>query len=519
MLRGALAIRPLWLVILTSLLLGSPMLAQWQEQEFDDSDMAIDLEDALSFQKYPTYDQYVEMMQAFASDYSHICRLDTFGTSVEGRLLLALKISDHPEMEEAEAEFLYTSSMHGDEVVGIVLLLRHAKHLLEGYGTDTEITRLVDQLSIRINPVANPDGSYSADNGRSLTHASRYNADGIDLNRNFPAPITGQPDDSTGRALENRFMMTFLREHRFTLSANIHSGAEVVNYPWDHIYALHADDDWYRFISREYADEAMAVDPEYMFGWPDDGITNGAAWYLVHTGRQDYVSYYLEGREVTLELSNIKLLSSRYLEDFWDKNSRSLINYMSQCLYGIRGLVTDEESGDPLRALIQVLDHDSAYSEVHSRTVHGDFYRLINEGNYDLVASAPGYINDTIWGLEVNDYKATELAFALARDPLAGFDQMGGEFAFRLYPNPAREQLYVGLFKTGSGSWNSEMGYLPSDQVEIKVFSAHGVLVLHHKLQNAQFPLPISLTTLPKGFYIMTISSGDLVRSMGFVKQ
>jgi len=499
--------RPLWLAVLAGLLMGSPMVGQWQVQEFDDSDMALDLAEALTFQKYPTYDQYVEMMQKFASDHPHICKLDTFGTSVEGRLLLALAISDHPGKEEPEAGFFYTSSIHGDEVVGIVLLLRLANHLLEGYGTDTEITRLVENLSICINPIANPDGSYSADNGESLTHAIRYNANEVDLNRNYPAPLLDQPDDTTRREVENRYMMTYLQKHRFTMSANIHSGAEVVNYPWDHTVDLHADDTWYRFISREYADEAMAVDPDYMFGWPDNGITNGAEWYVVHTGRQDYVNYYLEGREVTLELSNVKLLNSIYLEEFWEKNSRSFLNYMSQCLYGIRGLVTDLDDGDPLRALVEVLNHDSAYSMVHSTAEYGDFYRLLKEGVYDLVVSAPGYISDTLLGVGVTDYKATEIQVALVKDPKTGIDPSEDEFELRLYPNPASEYLYIG-------------GSLRSDQpVEIRVYSSHGVLVLQQDLSASRFPLSLSIASLSKGYYILNISSGGYARSMGFVKQ
>lgn len=516
MLRGAKLFIPLWLVILAGLLLGSPMLAQWQVQEFDDSDMAQDLPEALTFKKYPTYDQYVEMMQKFALDYPHICRLDTFGTSVEGRLLLALSISDHPGEEEAEAGFFYTSSMHGDEVVGIVLLLRLAQQLLEGYGTDTEITRLVEGLEIRINPLANPDGSYSADNGESLTNAIRYNANAVDLNRNFPAPIQDQANDTTGRELENRYMMTYLQKHRFTMSANIHSGAEVVNYPWDHTYALHADDAWYRFISHEYADEAMAVDPDYMFGWPDNGITNGAEWYVVHTGRQDYVNYYLEGREVTLELSNNKLLNSRYLEEFWNINKRSLLNYMSQCLYGIRGLVTDLESGDPLQARIHIPGHDSTYSEVHSSADFGDFYRLLKEGVYDLEVSAPGYLSDTIFGVGVTDYKASEVHIALVKDPKTGLEQLTEEPELRLYPNPASELLFVGL---SQGSAQAGGNDLLRDQVEIRIYSSHGVLILQKELSTSRFPLSLSIASLPKGYYILNINSGAYAQSMGFVKQ
>ena len=371
--------------------------------KFDDSDMALDLSEAKSFQKYPTYEHYLQMMQDFASDYPAICRLDTFGTTEEGRLLLALKISDQVETDEAEASFLYTSSMHGDEIVGYVLLLRLADSLLSGYGIDPEVTSLVDQLQIWINPLANPDGSFSRDNNLSLRKATRENMNGIDLNRSFPDPGNKEADDATGRAMETRSMMEFLREQHFTLSANIHSGTEVVNYPWDYTATLHADDDWYRFISREYADEAMAVDPDYMWGWPDDGITNGWQWYEARGTRQDYVNYYLGGREVTLELSTEYLLASGQLEHFWNINVRSLFNYMAQCMYGIRGIVTDLDSGDPLLARIEVIDHDSTYSAVYSSASHGDFYRLIKEGVYDLAITANAYFGDTIYGVNVSD--------------------------------------------------------------------------------------------------------------------
>ena len=61
------------------------------------------------------------------------------------------------------------------------------------------MNRLVDKLSIWINPLANPDGSYRADWGTSLLNATRYTAEGIDLNRDFPAPGLGEADDTTGR--------------------------------------------------------------------------------------------------------------------------------------------------------------------------------------------------------------------------------------------------------------------------------------------------------------------------------
>ena len=494
-------------VLITGLLLLGTLSAQWREVQFDDSDMALDLTEAFTFQKYPTYDQYVEMMQSFAADYPQICRLDTFGTSVEGRLLLALKISDQPGLNEPEANFLYTSTIHGDELVGFILLLRLADTLLKGYGTDKEITGLVDGLTVWINPLANPDGSYAKDNNISLKQSDRENINGIDLNRGFPDPAYGEADDTTGRARENQAMMLFMKQHGITLSANLHSGEEVVNYPWDHDSArIHVDDSWYRFISREYADEAKAVDADYMALFTD-GITHGGKWYEIPGGRQDYVNYYLAGREVTLELSLTYRLGSEFLEEYWNINRRSLLNYMAQCTYGIRGRVTEMENGEPVRALISIPGHDSAYSVVHSFTDHGDYYRLIKEGVYDLVFSAPGFISDTINGVSVTDHQATWLDVELEKDPATGLPSLQSIPEFRIYPNPVQSRLYM------------EPRHVQHGPLEIMIHGSDGRQFLRRTCLYTGHPVLLPTETLPGGFYILNITSQEVTRGIRFVKQ
>jgi len=469
--------------------------AQWTKSvHFDENDMAMDLAEAQTFRKYPTYNQYLAMMQGYAASYPDICRLDTIGYSVENRLLLVLKISDNVNEEEEEADFLYASTMHGDEVVGYVLSLRLADTLLKGYGQDAEIDRLINNLQIWINPLANPDGSFSNDNGLSLENATRENVHNIDLNRNFPEVTRGDADDPSGREPETTYMMAFLKEREFTMSANIHSGEEVVNYPWDAKPAPHVDDEWYRFISREYADEAMAVDPFYMSGWPDNGITNGWDWYEALGTRQDYVNAYLGGREVTLELSYIKLIPSGELEFLWEINQRSLLNYMSQCLYGIRGRVTDRETGDPLRARIFVENHDSAYSVVHSSALYGDYYRLIKEGIYDLVVSATGYFNDTITGVSVTDYEATQLNVQL--DPYSSSISEQEAPAYRIYPNPAMESFIV------------EAKNIPPGELELSVHSMDGRIIYHNILPYKGSGVELSTAGMESGIYLVYCKSG-----------
>lgn len=470
---------------------------QWQEVQLDDGDMAFDLAEALSFQKYPTYPQYVEMLEYFASSYPEICRLDTFGTTPQGRLLLAVKISDNPEADEAEASFFYTSSMHGNELAGYPMMLRLIGHLLLSYGTDSEITRLVDDLAIWINPLANPDGTYYPDNDLSVAGSVRTTANGTDINREFPDMLAGEAvNDTAGRAMETKAMMAFLQEHRFAMSANIHSGAEVVNYPWDHTYSLHPDDGWFRFVSREYADDAREVDPDYMALFTD-GITNGAQWYKINGGRQDYVCWYLGGREVTLELSKDYRLDSELLDEYWQKNERSLLNYMAQCTYGIRGSVSDADSEEPLVARVEILAYDSLWSVVHSSSASGDFYRLLEEGSYDVLVSAPGYLNDTIRGVQVYNYQATQLDVALEALPSSLEEEAAP--AFSIWPNPAGEKLFIQAANSNPGS------------LEIMIYSTEGILLQRETLYSTGAPLEIEIGQLPGGLYLVKINLGGYV--------
>ena len=77
--------------------------------------------------------QYDSIMQSFLSLYPSICHLDTIGTSINGKLILALKISDNASIDEDEPEVFYTSTMHGDETGGFILMLRLADYLLTNY--------------------------------------------------------------------------------------------------------------------------------------------------------------------------------------------------------------------------------------------------------------------------------------------------------------------------------------------------------------------------------------------------
>ena len=344
---------------------------------------------------YPTYNQYVDMMYAFADSFPNICKVHSLGTLNSGREILIVNISDNVGQKENEPSFLYTSSMHGDELTGYVLMLRFIDDVLNNYNTNSRITYLVNEIDIWINPLANPDGAYAGGNS-NVWGATRSNANFIDLNRNFPDPQDGPHPDGNPWQEETLIFMGLSDTINFNLSSNLHTGAVVANYPWDTWSQLTADDSWWQHVCNEYADTCQFYGTGNYFTNYNDGIINGYDWYEVDGGRQDYMNYYKHCREFTLELSNDKTPNPQELPSFWNATHPSFYNYMEQSLYGLRGIITDSVTGLPIKARVEIANHDVDSSHIYSSLPIGNYHRYIYQGNYSFTFSKSGYHSKTI---------------------------------------------------------------------------------------------------------------------------
>ncbi len=415
-----------------------------------------------NWDRYPSYSVYEEMMQDYATNYPNICRLDTIGISQNGHYNVVLKITDNPDIDENEPEFFYTGQMHGDEIVAGALFLRLVDYLLSNYGSNTEITNLVNNVEIWINPISNLDGMYNGGD-ENVSNATRELANGVDPNRNYPNPVDGEHPDGEPWAIETIDMMNFADAHNFVMSANTHSGAEVANYPWDSWNSstkLTADDNWWQFIATEYANLAQSNSTtSYFTDVTTSGITNGGDWYIVTGSRQDYMLYYKNCRELTLELSSNKLLNSDLLPDHWNYNRDAMISYLKQVQYGINGIVTDNCTGNPIKAKIEIESHDIDNSFVYSALPLGDFHRPIYEGTYNLIISADGYESQTINNVSVSNYNTTTINASLT--PLAPIADFNYELSdpclgtYNLINNTAGDLSIQWTFPDGSQSSNN----------------------------------------------------------------
>jgi len=356
---------------------------------------------------YHSFAELTAELQAAAANYPSLCELHNAGNSVQGRALWIMKISDNVGLEEDEPEFRYISSMHGDEVVGMEMSLNLIELLTSQYGSNSQITDLVDETEIWIMPLMNPDGYVAG---------SRYNANGVNLNRDFPDYIDDPINTTAGRAAETRHVMNWGFDHSPVLSGNLHGGALVVNYPFDHdpnpwvTYSATPDD---ALIIQQSLAYSSLNSPMYNGNW-SQGITNGVAWYSISGGMQDW-NYVWQGcNDVTIEIGDSKWPNSSSLPGYWNDNRASMLAYMEQCHRGVRGLVTDSVSGQPLAATVRVVgvDHD-----VYTDGDVGDYHRMLLPGTYSLRFSANGYQSWTVSGVVVGSADATRVDIVL--DPLS----------------------------------------------------------------------------------------------------
>lgn len=95
---------------------------------------------------YPTYEAYETMMHQFADEHPDRCTYMELGTLASGRKLMFCRLNNgHPD---GKPKFLYTSTMHGDELTGMMLMLRLLDELCTS--DDPRIFNLIDNLDISI---------------------------------------------------------------------------------------------------------------------------------------------------------------------------------------------------------------------------------------------------------------------------------------------------------------------------------------------------------------------------------
>mgnify|MGYP001163452251 CR=1 FL=1 len=216
--------------------------------------------DGFGFGSMGGYYTYAEIAANLDSMYAQYPNLITqkysIGTSHENRTIWAAKISDNPNISENEPAVGFDALIHAREPQSMATLMYYMWYLLQNYGTNPEVTYLVNNREIYCVPCFNPDGyeynRMTSPGGGGMWRKNRRNSGsgyyGVDLNRNFGyawgydnSGSSPNPSDETYRGPfafsepEVQAIRDLAILANYKTQFTMHSYGEYILYPWGYI--------------------------------------------------------------------------------------------------------------------------------------------------------------------------------------------------------------------------------------------------------------------------------------------
>ncbi len=253
---------------------------------------------------YFTYTQMLNILDSMALLYPSLVTIKQQidpTTSIEGRPIYYVKISDNATIDEQEPEVLYTAVHHAREPESLSQLIYYMWYLLENYSTDTTVQSLVNNTEMFFVPCLNPDGyiyNHTTDpNGGGMWRKNRRdNLDGqfgVDLNRNYDyfwgfddvgsAPNT---DGETYRGTapfsepETQALKNFVEGHNFKDALNYHTYGNHLVQPWGYIANIYPVDSAQYYLYGN----SVAAENHYHVGTPNQTVN-----YIVNGSSDDWM--------------------------------------------------------------------------------------------------------------------------------------------------------------------------------------------------------------------------------------
>ncbi len=204
-----------------------------------------------------------------------VSKNDTIGFTLQGRPIIAIKISSNPNISENKSRALYTALHHAREPESLTQLYYFIWHLLENYQTDKEINFILNNRELYFIPVLNPDGYFynerTKPTGGGMWRKNRYargvnDTVGVDLNRNYgfkwgynDEGSSSSPTSETYRGpaafseKETQAVRGFCNNKKFSVAFNYHTYSNLLIYPWGFNDVDTPDSILYRNLANELA--------------------------------------------------------------------------------------------------------------------------------------------------------------------------------------------------------------------------------------------------------------------------
>jgi len=344
---------------------------------------------------YHSYQEIIDLADSLEQEFPEICEKYIFGESLGGRQLAALKISDNVAEDELEAEILFDGGIHGDEICGPENIIRFARDMCIDYGTDPDITDLINNREIWLYLMVNPDG-------REAVPRSRYNNNGVDLNRDWGYMWDGW-GSSTGAysQVESKALRSCMYNNQFVVHTTYHGGTEYISLPWS--YRSSQPPDWNHIYQLGGVYASTSLYPNLEYGQGNTGM------YAINGSTKDSNYGVMGSISWSMEISYDKQPPVSQLMLYYNRNYPAMMAMIEYAGYGLEGIVSDAMTGDPVTASVFVENYMPTYTDPTA----GDYHKYVLPGTYSITIMANGYETQTIDNVVVTTNSATSTNFEL----------------------------------------------------------------------------------------------------------
>ncbi len=270
-----------------------------------------------NFGIFHTYSESAAFLDSLRMLYPQVVSAKfSIGQSGEGRDIWAVRLSDNPDVDEDEPEVLLDCLHHAREVMASEFGIMFAEYLAQNYGTDPEISWLLDNRELYIVPIVNPDGfvyneTTDPNGGGMWRKTRRDNGDGtfgVDPNRNYPYNWAYDDVGSSGVTSSETYrgpyagsepivqsMMNFINAHNFRTGNSVHTYSNLTLYPWGYTSGPTPDDAIFDHMAAE-----MTKENGYTPGQPGQILydVNGGSFDWYYGGTTNHQKIFSFSNEI-----------------------------------------------------------------------------------------------------------------------------------------------------------------------------------------------------------------------------
>jgi hypothetical protein len=355
--------------------------------------------------EYKNPDQIEDFVKVTHAKYPAITEVKSIGKTLEGREILAIKISDNAKVKEAEPVFLVNAMHHAREVMTPEITTDMIDYLTSNYGVLDDVTAWVNNTEIWVIPMFNLDGNNKMWMENSMWRKNTRNGHGVDINRNYPSnwnTCNGSSShtdaqDYRGTAPasepETQAMMNFVAEIKPVFNISYHSYSEIVIYPFGCKPLKTPTEEAVEFIGAEIG-KKLKYKP-------------GTAWELLYNADGGDIDWMYTEHQVIPYVIEVNSTFQGFHPSYKRWRDKTVLRNRPGWMHLLNKL-----QGPSLQGVVNTSEFteikifkagDSKLAQTYKINPDGSYYVILKPGKYDVIFD--GHRRETISGVVVDKKK------------------------------------------------------------------------------------------------------------------